>query len=154
MLACPYQVPTYEWDRRLPRVKKCDLCYARLRAGKPTACSEACPTGATMTGDWDSLVREAQRRIAAKPFQYYPRIYGLHEAGGASVLILSAVPFEQLGMKVNLPQEPLPLLTARVLRFVPDVVSIGSVLLGGIYWITHRREEVAASEGKTHKDKE
>jgi formate dehydrogenase iron-sulfur subunit len=29
---------------------------------------------------------------------------------------------------------------------VPDVVTMGSVLLGGIYWITHRRDEVAKAE--------
>jgi formate dehydrogenase iron-sulfur subunit len=31
---------------------------------------------------------------------------------------------------------------------VPDVVTVGSVLLGGIYWITNRRDEVARKEGK------
>ena len=40
------------------------------------------------------------------------------------------------------------MLTRRVLAFVPDVVGVGGVLLGGIYWITHRREEVAAAEGE------
>jgi formate dehydrogenase iron-sulfur subunit len=151
MLACPHQVPVYEWSSRLPRVKKCNMCYERVKAGKPTACSEACPTGATITGEHDALVQEARRRIAANPKQYYDHIYGLHEAGGASVLFLAAVQLEQLGLRAHLPEEPLPLLTRRVLQFVPDVVGIGSVLLGGVYWITHRREEVAAAEGRKGK---
>lgn len=148
MLACPFQVPVYEWNQRLPRVKKCDMCYERQRTGRPTTCSEACPTGATVTGEHEALLREARRRIAENPTQYYDHIYGLREVGGTSVLLLAAVPFEQLGMRARLPQEPLPLLTGRVLSFVPDVVGIGTVLLGGVYWITHRREEVAAAEGR------
>ena len=30
-------------DKPPPRVKKCDMCYDRQAAGKPTACTEACP---------------------------------------------------------------------------------------------------------------
>jgi formate dehydrogenase iron-sulfur subunit len=146
MLACPFQVPTYEWGSRTPRVRKCDMCYDRQMAGKPTACTEACPTQATICGDRDQLIAEARRRLAEKPDQYFPRVYGIEEAGGTSVLFLSAVPFEQLGLKTKLPHEPLPLLTWRALSLVPDVVSAGAVLLGGVYWITHRREKVAAAE--------
>jgi len=139
-------VPVYEWSKALPKVRKCDMCSARLLAGKPTACSEACPTGATVTGDRDALVKEAQRRLAESPKQYDGRIYGLADVGGTSVLMLSASPLAQFGLRANLPRESLPVLTGRVLAFVPDVVGVGAVLLGGIYWITHRREEVAAAE--------
>jgi formate dehydrogenase iron-sulfur subunit len=148
MTACPFQVPVYEWNSRLPKVRKCDMCYDRQLAGKLTACAEACPTGATTCGDRDALIAEARRRMAAKPRDYYQRIYGLEEVGGTSVLYLSAVPFEQLGLRTNLPKQPLPMLTWRVLEAVPDVVSVGSVLLGGIWWITNRRDEVARAEGK------
>jgi formate dehydrogenase iron-sulfur subunit len=147
MVACAFQVPVYEWSKALPKVRKCDMCYSRVASGKPTACSEACPTGATITGDRETLVREAQRRIAESPSKYNGRIYGLQETGGTSVLLLAAVPLEQFGFRGDLPGEPLPMLTRRVLAFVPDVAGVGSVLLGGIYWITHRREEVAAAEG-------
>jgi formate dehydrogenase iron-sulfur subunit len=146
MLACPFQVPAYEWSRRLPRVKKCDMCYQRQLAGQPTACSEICPTGATISGDRDELIAEARRRIAESPKEYYDHIYGLEDVGGTSVLVLAAVPIEQLGMNHRLPHEPLPILTWRVLSLVPDIVAVGTVLLGGVWWITHRRDEVAASE--------
>lgn len=146
--ACAFQVPAYEWDRRLPRMRKCDMCYERRARGEPTACTAACPVGATKCGDRDALVAEARQRIAEKPNGYYGKIYGLHEAGGTSVLYLSAVPFEQIGLNTNVPQGPLPALTWRVLELVPDVVSTGSVLLGGIWWITNRRAEVAKAEGK------
>ena len=72
----------------------------------------------------------------------------MQEVGGTSVLYLSAVPFEQIGLRTNVPQETLPETTWRVLELVPDVVSTGSVLLGGIWWITNRRAEVAKKEGR------
>ena len=147
MLACPFQVPVYEWNQRLPRVKKCDLCVDRQRAGQATACSEACPTGATITGERDELIAEARRRIDENPGQYYDHIYGFEEVGGTAVLFLAAVPFEELGQRTHLPTEPLPVLTWRALSLVPDIVGVGMVLLGGVWWITHRREEVAAAEG-------
>ena len=147
MMACPFQVPAYEWHSRLPKVRKCDLCYARQNAGRPTACAEACPTGATASGDRDALIAEARRRLAEKPGAYYPGIYGLEEAGGTSVLYLSAVPFQQIGLRTNLPRQSLPALTWRALSLVPDVVSFGTVLLGGVWWITNRRDEVARKEG-------
>jgi hypothetical protein len=33
---------------------------------------------------------------------------------------------------------------------VPDVVGVGMALLGGIYWITNRRDAVAAAERKNN----
>jgi formate dehydrogenase iron-sulfur subunit len=124
------------------------MCYERQRDGKQTACAEACPAGATICGDRDALVAEARKRLAEKPDQYYQKIYGIKEVGGTSVLILSAAPFEQIGLRAGLPQEPLPETTWRVLELLPDVVSTGTVLLGGIWWITNRRGEVAKAEGK------
>jgi formate dehydrogenase iron-sulfur subunit len=149
MQACPFQVPTYEWSSRTPRVKKCNMCYERQLAGQPTACTEGCPTGATTCGDRDDMIREAQRRLAEKPKEYFQRIYGIREVGGTSVFYLSAVPFEQIGLNTKVPLEPIPAMTWRALSFVPDVVTAGGTLLGGIYWITHRREAVAKAEGRT-----
>jgi formate dehydrogenase iron-sulfur subunit len=153
MTACPFGVPAYEWTSRLPRVRKCDGCFDRVAKGQPSACTEACPNGATISGDRDELIREAYKRIAEKPNDYYPRIYGLAEVGGTTTLFLSAVPFEQLGLRTDLPKEALPPLTWRVLSTVPDVAAVGSVMLGGIYWITHRREAVARAEAAERRNK-
>jgi len=146
MLACPFQVPAYQWNQRLPIVKKCDMCADRQAQGRATACAEACPTGATKFGDRAELLAEAHARIRENPGQYIDHIYGEHEVGGTSVLLLSGMPFPDFGYRMDLLHEPLPLLTWRVLRHIPDVVTLGTVLLGGIWWITHRREEVAAAE--------
>jgi formate dehydrogenase iron-sulfur subunit len=146
MVACPFGVPKYEWNKVLPRVQKCTMCPDRVAAGKQTACAEACPTGATKFGERDELIAEAQKRIHDNPTNYVNHIYGLTEVGGTSVLLLSSVPFEQFGYRADLSQDPLPMLTYRVLSRIPDFVPLGGMMLGGIWWITHRREDVAAAE--------
>jgi formate dehydrogenase iron-sulfur subunit len=40
------------------------------------------------------------------------------------------------------------MLTYRVLSHIPDFVPLGGMVLGGVWWITHRREEVAFAEGR------
>jgi len=147
MAACPFQVPVYEWEARLPRVRKCDMCQDRVTTGGVTRCTEACAYGATITGERDALIAEAKKRLAEKPKEYYQRIYGLEEVGGTCTLIIGAVPFDQLGYNTDVVKNPLPSYTWAVLQHIPDVAVMGSVLLGGIYWISHRKEEVARVEG-------
>jgi formate dehydrogenase iron-sulfur subunit len=151
MQACPFQVPRYEWGSTFPRVQKCKFCADRLAQGLPTACSEACPTGATKFGERDSLIKEAYERMHAEPGKYVPRLYGENEVGGTSILYLSAVPFEQLGFKTELQQTPLPALTWNALSKIPNVVTLGGAMLFGIYWITNRREEVRLYEQSLRK---
>ncbi|HMD42039.1 MAG TPA: 4Fe-4S dicluster domain-containing protein [Candidatus Acidoferrum sp.] len=149
MLACPFSVPKYEWSKALPLVRKCDLCSDRVAQGQQTACADACPTGATKFGDRDELIAEAKERLAKSPNQYVNHIYGLTEVGGTSVLLLSGVPFDDFGYSTNIGTESLPMLTYRALSHIPDLVTIGAVALGGIWWLTNRKNEVAAAEGRT-----
>jgi len=146
MQACPFQVPRYEWSSTYPRVQKCVFCHDRITKGIQPACAEACPTGATKFGDRDELIVEALQRIKAEPTKYVDRIYGQSEVGGTSILYISSVPFEQLGFKTQLQATALPTLTWNALSKVPGVVSVGGVLLAGIWWITNRRIEVQRYE--------
>jgi formate dehydrogenase iron-sulfur subunit len=148
IMACPFGVPKYQWDRPVPIVGKCVMCVDRLAAGQPTACASVCPTGATRFGERADLIREARARIAAAPDRYVDKIYGLDEAGGTSVLLLAGVPFDQLGLPGGLPREPLPLVTWQVLSRLPDVVVLAAAFLYGVHWITKRRELVRALEGR------
>jgi formate dehydrogenase iron-sulfur subunit len=148
MMACPFGIPRYEWNSLLPQVKKCTMCAPRQAKGFEPACTEVCPVEAGIFGERDDLRKEAEKRLRAEPTKYFQHIYGKEEVGGTSVLYLSAVPFEQLGLPAHLPNEPMPLLTFRVLSKIPNLVGLGGVLLGGIWWITNRREEVAKAEGK------
>ncbi len=149
MVACPYQVPKYEWNKLAPYMRKCDMCYDRLSKGQQTRCAEACPTGATMFGDRDDLLQEAHKRIVENP-AYVKHIYGETELGGASVLYLSDVPFEKLGFAVPPNDGPMPTLSAAALGDTPTVVLVGGSLLAGLYWITQRRREVLLAESNVH----
>ena len=146
--ACPFHVPKYEWSSTHPWIRKCDFCATRLAQGLPTACAEACPTGATTFGKREELLAEAAGRIQAEPGKYVARIYGQEEVGGTSMLYLSHVPFEQLGFDTRLGKTPMPLLTMSALSKAPNVLTVGGVMLTGIWWITNRRQEVATFEAK------
>ena len=150
MVACPFGVPKYEWSKVLPKVQKCTMCADRVAAGQQTACADICPTGATKFGERDDLIQEAQQRIRDNPGKYVDHVYGINEVGGTSVLLLSSIPFEQFGYRTDLSKDPLPILTYRVLSRIPDFVPLGGMLLGGVWWITHRREEVEAFEKAHH----
>jgi formate dehydrogenase iron-sulfur subunit len=150
MVACPFNVPRYEWTATVPSVRKCDMCFERVAAGGVPACVEACPAEAAIAGTREALLAEAHRRIQADPEGYAPTVYGESEVGGTSVLFLSPVPFEQLGFRQGLGTEPLPSLTWSALEKIPGVVSIGGATLFAIWWITHRREEVARVEEVAH----
>jgi formate dehydrogenase iron-sulfur subunit len=150
MVACPFGVPKYEWTKAIPRVRKCIMCSERVAAGQQTACAEACPTGATIFGDRETLLAEAHKRLRENPGAYINKIYGEREVGGTGTLLISKTPFEQFGYPTHYGADALPPLTGRALEHVPDVVGVGMALLGGIYWITNRRDAVAAAERKNN----
>ena len=152
LVACPFNVPRYQWSKLAPLVTKCDMCFARQEKGEPPACVEACPTGASIVAWRDEILEEAQRRILAEGSNYVKHIYGSEEAGGTSVFFISDVPFDKLGFGAP-PKEKMPVLTANALGDVPTVVLVGGGLLSGLYWITQRRAQVAAAEAAERAEK-
>ena len=94
------------------------------------------------------MLQEARKRIQDNPGNYLPHIFGESEVGGTSVLLLSSMDFNKFGFRTDLTERALPLYTYQVLSRIPDFVPIFGVLLGGVYWITHRREDVAESEAQ------
>jgi Fe-S-cluster-containing dehydrogenase component len=99
-VACPFDVPKFEWDRWNPKIVKCEFCFdQRLKKNMQPACTAVCPTGAVIFGKRAELLEKAKARIAASPQKYYEqRVYGEHEAGGTQVLYLSHVPFPDIGL--------------------------------------------------------
>jgi Fe-S-cluster-containing dehydrogenase component len=97
-VACPFNVPKFQWSSATPQIVKCELCRHRLAEGKQPGCTTVCPTRAVIFGKRRDLLIEAHRRLEAEPNRYFPKVYGEHDAGGTAVLYLSAVPFEKLGL--------------------------------------------------------
>jgi len=100
-VACPFNVPKFQWSNTTPKIVKCELCRDRLAEGKEPACTEVCPRQAVIYGNYADLLNEARGRLAASPNKYIPKIYGEHELGGTQVLYLSHVPFEELGFRFS-----------------------------------------------------
>jgi formate dehydrogenase iron-sulfur subunit len=150
MVACAFAQPKYEWGSLNPRVRKCIMCPDLIKQGQQTACAEICPTGATKFGERDALIYEANERLRQNPGNYVQHIYGLKEVGGTSVLLLSSVPVDQFGYPTEekIGDTPLPQFTGRVMERMPDFIPLWGLVLGGIYWVANRREEVAAAEAK------
>lgn len=143
MVACPFGVPRFDWDATLGRVEKCDLCADRTSRGAPTACADACPRGAIAFGRRGDLLVEAWRRIDGDE-RYVRHVYGEHEVGGTSVLYISDVPFEALGFRTSLPDEPLPEYTWSVTRLIP---STAAGVLTGLTLLYLRRRRYLEHEG-------
>lgn len=100
-VACPFNVPSFQWSKASAKMVKCELCRHRLAVGKEPACSEVCPRGAVMFGRRADLLADARVRLAAEPDRYVQRIYGERELGGTQVLYVSHVPFEKLGFRFS-----------------------------------------------------
>ena len=85
MWACPWGVPSADWDTRSPKIHKCTHCADRCDQPAPAArndqaltyeegqtflnsvqvpaCVKACPADALVYGDRDEMLAEARRRM-------------------------------------------------------------------------------------------
>jgi len=145
MLACPFGVPTFEWNEPVPYIRKCTLCTDRLEAGMEPACAKACPSGAIQFGEREELLQVAHARIAARPDKYVDHVYGEKEVGGTSQMYISPVAFEKLGFP-TLETEPIPRYAdVAMLAVPPAIVGVG-VVMGGVYWFARRRERIQAAK--------
>ena len=142
MMACPYGIPRYDWDEPVPYVRKCILCYDRLKRGEQPGCTSACPTEATIFGERDKLIAEGHRRIAENPDKYLNRVWGEHEFGGTSVLYVSDIDLGFLSYAGHPENKALPETTALAMKAVPFAfVGMGGVMYG-INWIIKRRMQL------------
>ncbi len=134
MIACPFDVPKFDWKSGIfPVIGKCQLCAQnRLYRGLSPACTSVCPTGALKFGKRQKLLFEAKVRMKSSPGKYIQHIYGENEVGGTSWLYLSGVPFEKLGFKTKMPSEPLPALTWEVVSKLPIVIAVLAGLFGTV----------------------
>ena len=62
-VACPFNIPKFEWELALPQIRKCEMCRHRQAEGGVPACTEFCPTGASIFGLVTELRKEADARL-------------------------------------------------------------------------------------------
>lgn len=146
MVACPFQLPAYEYDDAVaPRVRKCLYCFDEHTARREApACVRACPTEAIIFGPRDQLLRIAHQRIETRPDRYVDHVYGEHEIGGTRWLYLAGRDFAELGF-FNVGTDPIPRLTEAIqhgtFRYGLGPGLLYAVL-AGVAYVSHRRERV------------
>jgi Fe-S-cluster-containing dehydrogenase component len=131
MVACPFDVPKFEYNSWNPKIQKCRLCVDRLEAGKKPACVENCGGDALTFGTRSELLEIGRKRIYDNPGKYVSEIYGEHEVGGTSWLYLSPVPFAELGFR-TLSATAVPETTRNFLTAVPIVLVAWPAFLLGL----------------------
>jgi formate dehydrogenase iron-sulfur subunit len=147
MVACPFDVPKYEYDSPSPFVRKCTFCAERQAQGLEPACTSVCPTGALTFGTRAALLDEAKRRVYGSHDAYVPQIYGETEAGGTSWLYISDRPLETLGFKSGVPQVAISSLAQPALAAVPFILTLWPPLLMGLYSFSQRRAQTEREGG-------
>jgi len=162
-LACPFNVPKFEYDKTFPKIVKCQMCAERVEAGGIPACCDACPTGASLFGRVEDLRAEGHRRLAAAPGssltypihaldsgdskvatvpEYVQHMYGETETGGTQNLLLADVPFDKLGLP-QLGDESRARLSETIQHTLYGGMIAPTLLLGGLIYAVYRnsREE-------------
>ncbi len=163
MVACPYNVPQYEYDDAYGQIRKCQMCNQAglelVDKGEMTACADVCPTGATLFGPREALLQEAKRRVAlqpgeiynyprgdvTKPYSYHekaipayqPHVWGEKEAGGTNVMHVSAVPFDRLGMP-PVGDRSAASIAEGVQHTIYNYMALPAIALAGLAYVVHR----------------
>jgi len=144
MMACPFGIPRYEWSSVTPYVRKCILCYDRITNGGQPACTEVCPTKATIFGDREEILAEAHHRINENPRRYMGKVWGESEVGGTSVFYISDIDLSFLTYGEQFGDQPLPQTTRVAMGSVPFTFLGVGAAMAGLYWIIGRRMKLQA----------
>lgn len=157
-VACPYNIPKFQWGMAFPRIVKCQLCSHLLAAGGYPACCHYCPNGASIFGDVQDLRREAARRLrlpvgqmanyplhlvnSEETFQrivtpYYPKVYGEKDGGGTQVLMMAGVPFSKLGLP-DLGEESAASHAETLYHTLYKGMIVPYVILGGLFFMIYK----------------
>lgn len=178
-LACPFNIPKFEYDKPFPKIVKCQMCAHIQAEGGIPACCEACPTGASLFGRVKDLLEESHRRLTFQPGErqsyplhsldggerrtadvstYQPRIYGETETGGTQYLMMAGVPFEKLGLPA-LGSESRARLSETIQHSLYQGMMMPTLMLGGLVYTVYRntkeeREEPPAAGDTSTAEKE
>ena len=67
MIACPFDIPKFEYDSPNPKIQKCRMCFELLQDGQKPKCAENCPAEALLFGKRRDLIEIAKARIYDDP---------------------------------------------------------------------------------------
>jgi formate dehydrogenase iron-sulfur subunit len=141
MTSCPFDIPKFEFNNPNPKIQKCAMCYNLMKKGEKPACVDACPKDAIIFGKRRDLIEIARIRIYKEPDKYNHNIYGEHEVGGTGLLYITAVPFEELGLRKDLGTTAYPEYNKNFLYSVPAVLVLWPAFLLGLYNSTVERKK-------------
>jgi formate dehydrogenase iron-sulfur subunit len=160
MNACPFGVPHFDYNKGLVEgafIDKCTMCIQRIDIGLEPACVATCPTEALVFGERANLIAEAHERISAHPERYVDHVFGETENGGTSYLILSHVPFAELGLP-NLGSTPIKNVSEKVMSYtIPFALGWGAVLSAtavGVHLTNKKKEEKLKEAASVENDVE
>jgi Fe-S-cluster-containing dehydrogenase component len=157
-VACPFNIPKFQWDQAFPQIKKCELCSHRIAQGGYSACCQFCPNGASIFGNVQDLLKEAKRRLTLKPGEiakyplrrvdsqemrerlvtpYQDHVYGVKDGGGTQVLMLAGVPYDKLGLP-DLPEESTAATSETLMHSLYKGMIAPYVVLGGLFYIVYK----------------
>lgn len=158
MIACPFNIPKWEWHKALPYIRKCTMCDDLQKAGKIPACVDNCPGNddgpALLFGSRHDLLYEAERRIHENRDRYYPRVFGRDQVGGTCVLYIwdkNLTPPE-IGFPANLKRRSIPDYSASPMSTVPYWAGGFAALFSGLNWIIKRREKLMTEKEPDEKE--
>jgi formate dehydrogenase iron-sulfur subunit len=146
MIACPFDVPKFDYNSPNPKIQKCRMCFELMQEGKIPVCVESCPVEAMVFGKRKDLLEIAKTRIYTEPDKYYHKIYGEDEVGGTGLLYLSPVPFEELGFRNDLGKTAYPEYNKTFLYSVPAVLILWPAFLLGLHSATLERKKKIQNE--------
>jgi Fe-S-cluster-containing dehydrogenase component len=173
-VACPYNIPKFEWEDPYPEIVKCQLCKHLIKDGGMPACCSSCPTGASLYGPVSDLLEETRRRMQMEPGEeyrfpvssigsgkthtskapkYVRHVYGQEELGGTQVMYMSAVPFEKFGLP-TFPKESFVSMASGIQYAIYKGMVYPLVVLAGLVFMVKKNkngEETGKPETKTAK---
>lgn len=148
LIACPFGVPKYEYDKPVPKMQKCTMCYERVAHGMQPSCASTCPSDAIIFGERSELLAMAKARIAKGNGKYVDHVYGEHEVGGTAVMYISGMPLELTALNTNVTHDQIPSYTWKAMKQLPALLGFVSVASLGLLAYSNRRTALEAESKK------
>ncbi len=173
-VACPYNIPKFDFNNIYPQIVKCQLCDHLIAEGKVPACCSVCPTGAALFGRVTDLyveIRKRQQMVPGKIYEYpvtsidsgathsyaapkyTPHVYGMEELGGTQVMYMAGVSFDKFDMPAY-PKESFVSMSSGIQYAIYKGMVYPLVVLAGlVFMVKKNKQQEEAETAENAKDK-